>query len=71
MSLHKPERCPTYEQLSISLNEEDGGCSQQHAHADGPHGIKDAVASDPGHVCGNRCKSHTKDIKLGNIAFLP
>lgn len=37
----------TYQQLSISLNEEDSGCSQQDTNTDGADCIKDAVSGDP------------------------
>lgn len=49
----------TYQQLPISLNQEDGSCSQQHADTDGSNCIKNAVACHPCDVCGNGCKDHS------------
>ena len=61
---HQHESEVTYQQLPISLDQEDSGCSQQHAHTDGPNCIKDAVACHPCDICGNGCKDHGKQSVL-------
>lgn len=37
----------TYQQLTVPLNEEDSGRSQQYTNTDGANCIKDAVSGDP------------------------